>query len=90
MFQFLEVKLRECYYSVFLFCVNLRYNGQTLLMYYAHEGNTKMVKTICTVLSQTDKLGDMSCMDNSDNTKLCVARWTHRKYTTTNLSLSKR
>ncbi len=73
MFQFLKVKLRECYYSAFLFFVNYRYNGQTLLMYYAHEGNTKMVKTICTVLSQTDILALINCVGNNDNTALICA-----------------
>ena len=73
MFQFLKAKLGECLYSVCHFCANLRYNGQTMLMCHAHQGNTKIVKTICTVLSQTDKLAVINCVDNNNNTALIYA-----------------
>ena len=43
----------------------------------AINGNIERVKFTLSVLSQTDKLGDMSYMDNIDNTKLCVARIGH-------------
>ena len=45
MFQYLKVKLRECLYSVLLFLANHRYNGQTLLMYDAHEETPKGLKS---------------------------------------------
>ena len=73
MFQYLKIKLRECLYSVLLFLANHRYNGQTLLMYDAHEGNIERVKIICTVLSQTDKLAVINCVENNDNTALIYA-----------------
>ncbi len=73
MFQYLKVKLRECLYSMLLFLANHRYNGQTLLMYDAHEGNIERVKIICTVLSQTDKLAVINCVENNDNTALIYA-----------------
>ena len=58
----------------------------------AISGNIERVKFTLSVLSQIDKLGDMSCMDNSDYTKLlCVARNGHTENcTTNNPGLSKR